>query len=130
MFFLENNNNNINFIYSVDKTFRLFNRAEPNVTVLNFLTPVPANKMQLFIHGTMPYIHPRNDSRIGSRFSYCCFCVGIFVQLHSDVPSSLCHGMVSDLRSWHFLVILNCFIGSTFVWLHSDVPSSWCHGMV
>ena len=40
---------------------------------LIFLTPVPANKMQLFIHNTMPYIHPRLDSRIGQRFYDCHF---------------------------------------------------------
>ena len=31
--------------------------------------PVLANKLQLFIHNTTPYIHPRLDSRIGLRFS-------------------------------------------------------------
>ena len=45
--------NNINFIYSVNKTFRVikimdFNRAEPTCYQLIFLTPVPANKMELF----------------------------------------------------------------------------------
>ena len=46
---------NINFIYSADLTFRIikvidFNRAEPKCyrTELVFLTPVPANKVELF----------------------------------------------------------------------------------
>ena len=43
----------------------------PHATVFIFLKPVPANKMQLFIHDTAPYInvHPRLDSRIGPKFS-------------------------------------------------------------
>ena len=40
-----------------------------HATLLFFVTPVLANKMQLFIHCSTPYIHPRLDSRIGLRFS-------------------------------------------------------------
>ena len=37
----------------------------PHATELIFLSPVPANKMELFVHSTTchgPYIHPRLDS--------------------------------------------------------------------
>ena len=34
-----------------------------------FLTPVPANKMELFIHSATPCIHSRLDSRIEPKFS-------------------------------------------------------------
>ena len=55
---------------SVDRIM-YFNRVEPTCYGLFFLTPVPANKMQLFIHITTPYIHQRLDSesRIGPKFS-------------------------------------------------------------
>ena len=38
-----------------------FNRAK-HATELSFLVPVLANKMQLFIHSTTPYIPRRLDS--------------------------------------------------------------------
>ena len=45
----------INFVYSVDKTIRVFKimgliGLYPDATVLCFLTPVPANKMEVFVH--------------------------------------------------------------------------------
>ena len=44
---------NINIIYSADRTFRVikimeFNRVEPTCYRNNFLTPVPANKIEIF----------------------------------------------------------------------------------
>ena len=36
----------------------------PDGTVQFSLTPVPANKMELFILSTSPYMHPRLDSRM------------------------------------------------------------------
>ena len=39
-------------------------RLNPHATELIFLTPVLANKMELFVHSTMPnvtYVHPRLD---------------------------------------------------------------------
>ena len=41
----------------------------PDGTVQFSLTPVPANKMELFILSTSPYMHPRLDSRIEPKFS-------------------------------------------------------------
>ena len=38
-----------------------FNGDEPTYYGTNF----PANKIGFYIHDTMPYIHPRLDSRIG-----------------------------------------------------------------
>ena len=60
---------NINFFY-VDKTSRVrkimkFSRAEPTCYRSNFLAPVPANKVEVFVHSTTlnaPYEHARLDS--------------------------------------------------------------------
>ena len=56
---------NINFIYSVDiysvERIMYFLHA----TELCFLTPSPANKIELFVHSStrnVPYVHPRFDS--------------------------------------------------------------------
>ena len=61
MFFLEKNP--INFIYSVDRIMD-FSRAVPTCYRTNFLDARTANKMQLFIHNTSPYIHLKLDSPI------------------------------------------------------------------
>ena len=37
-------------------------------SVLFFHTQVPANKMQIFIHSTTPYIHPRLELELSQRF--------------------------------------------------------------
>ena len=47
----------------------IFIGLDPDATVLSFLTPVSANKIELLIHRFTPYIHPRFDSRIEPNFS-------------------------------------------------------------
>ena len=55
-------------IYSADLTFRVFRKQiliglNPHATELNFLTPVRANKMEVFVHSTnATYVHPSIDS--------------------------------------------------------------------
>ena len=54
----------INLIYSVHETFQVifimhFNWTDPYFYSTIFLKPFPANKMQLFIHSTVPFLHPR-----------------------------------------------------------------------
>ena len=52
-YFIEKKNNNINFIYSGDLTFRIIRIIDlidlvPHATELIFHTQVPANKMEFF----------------------------------------------------------------------------------
>ena len=44
---------------------------DPDARVLFFLTPVQANKMDLFHQSTTPSIHQRLDSRVEMKFLDC-----------------------------------------------------------
>ena len=64
---------NHNFIYSVDKAFQVIivmdsNRTGPHILQYFFHMPVLANKMEVFLYSTTPYIHLRLDSRIEPSF--------------------------------------------------------------
>ena len=70
------------------------NRTEPTFYRTIFLLSVPANQMQLFIHGSTPNIHPRLDLRIQPEFSDWCegfgFGSSFVVWLFSGVYLLLC----------------------------------------